>query len=269
MNIHYQVHKPHEKLSGIVQFFWEFEADIGESMPYMHLSTASICPKLAFQYQGNMEALYSNGVRETLFNCGFQAQTNQAYQLVANQSVGVLGVYFYPHAIPLLFATPADEITNSNIEISELMGVLGKELEDKMLTAPSNTKRISIITSFLLHRLAQSSLANRNIIATAKHIIANRGLVNLNRLVEDNFLSQRHFERKFKALTGFSPKLFSRIVRFENSLSAYNTNKLSLTEVAYRCGYYDQSHFIKDFREFSGQHPKAYFNEDTSLFFSS
>ncbi len=269
MNTHYQVYKPHEKLSGIVQFFWEFEADIVESMPYTHLSTASIYPKLAFQYQGNMEAWHANGVREILFNCGFQAQTNQSYQLVADHPVGVFGIYFYPHAIPLLFSIPADEITNSTIEISELIGTLGKELEDKMLTANSNTERIHIITSFLLHRLAQSSSANHGIIATAKHIVDNRGLVDINRLVEDNFLSQRHFERKFKALTGFSPKLFSRIVRFENSLSAYTTNKLSLTEVAYACGYYDQSHFIKDFREFSGQHPKAYFNEDISLFFSS
>ena len=267
MSTHYRIYKPDEPLSDVVQFFWEFEADIAEDNPYVHWSTASINPKLAFQYQGNMEVWYPNGRKEMLFDCGFQAQGNQSYQLVAKQRIGVFGIYFFPHAIPQLFTIPADEITNETIEISELMGRLGGELEDKMLTATSNADRLAIINAFLTQRLAQTTADNRGIIATTKYIINKQGLVDINRLVADNFLSQRHFERKFKAQAGFSPKLFSRIVRFEHSLAAYVAGQRSLTEVAYACGYYDQSHFIKDFREFSGQHPKAYFSEDIALFF--
>ena len=58
---------------------------------------------------------------------------------------------------------------------------------------------------------------------------------------------------------GFPPKLYSRITRFQAALGEYGSGK-SLTDIAYDCGYYDQSHFINDFREFSGYNPKVYFS---------
>ncbi len=70
----------------------------------------------------------------------------------------------------------------------------------------------------------------------------------------------RQFERKFKQFSGFSPKLFSRIIRFQSAIKKYDDKKMPLTEIAYECGYYDQSHFIHDFKEFSGYSPMQYFS---------
>lgn len=260
----YQIFTPAESLSEFVRFFWVFESDITENNLFEHLSTASVYPKLAFQYLGGMEIQHA--CNETLFTSGFQAQTNQYYPLLTKQKAGVFGVYFYPYALPLLFSIPADEITNHNIEISTLLGKEGKELEEKVVSAKSTMERLYIVYAFLEKRITELRISNSGIIATIQHIIAQQGLVNVNNLVERNFLSQRQFGRKFKAYTGFSPKMFSRIVRFENFISAYVKSQSSLTSLAYKYGYYDQSHLIKEFREFSGQHPKAYFGEDISLF---
>ena len=71
-------------------------------------------------------------------------------------------------------------------------------------------------------------------------------------------MSDRSFERRFKELAGFSPKLYSRIARFQAALTHYGSG-LPLTDIAHNCGYYDQSHFINDFKEFSGYSPKVYF----------
>jgi AraC-like DNA-binding protein len=84
------------------------------------------------------------------------------------------------------------------------------------------------------------------------------GQVNIRELSTQYFLSQKQFERKFKEHSGFMPKLYARIVRFETALSGYSRNR-SLTEVGYESGYYDQSHFIHDFKKFSGHHPRSYF----------
>ncbi|TXJ23716.1 MAG: AraC family transcriptional regulator [Chitinophagaceae bacterium] len=73
------------------------------------------------------------------------------------------------------------------------------------------------------------------------------------------YLSTRQFERNFKEFAGFSPKLYSRIIRFQSAIEQYGQTGKSLTEIAYDCGYYDQSHFIHDFKEFSGLHPRHYF----------
>ncbi|MBC8045504.1 MAG: AraC family transcriptional regulator, partial [Fimbriimonadaceae bacterium] len=83
---------------------------------------------------------------------------------------------------------------------------------------------------------------------------------NVEQLARQNFLSIRQFERNFKEFSGFRPKLFSRIIRFQSALSEYDNKGKPLTEIAYACGYYDQSHFIHDFKEFSGHYPKHYFS---------
>lgn len=82
-------------------------------------------------------------------------------------------------------------------------------------------------------------------------------------LAKQVFQSTRQFERTFKQFAGFNPKLFSRIIRFQTALGEYHNKDKSLTEIAYECGYYDQSHFIQDFKEFSGHNPKEYFSGKT------
>ena len=262
--MHYQIYTPGASLKEFVRFFWVFEADVAENNPFEHLSTPSVYPKLAFQYLGGMEI--GHAINQTLFTSGFQAQTNQYYPLLSRQKAGVFGVFFYPYAIPLLFSVQADEITNHNLEISLLLGRQGKELEEKIASAKSTMERVCIVSAFLEKRLAAIPSSHSGIIATVKHIIARQGLVDIDTLVENNFLSQRQFERKFKAITGFSAKMFTRILRFEQVIAAHVKSQKTFTHLAYQYGYYDQSHLIKDFREFSGQHPRAYFGEDISLF---
>ena len=72
-------------------------------------------------------------------------------------------------------------------------------------------------------------------------------------------ISQRQLERTFKEYAGFSPKTFARILRFQSATNHYGTTKKTLTEIALDCGYYDQSHFIHDFSQFSGYTPSEYF----------
>lgn len=73
-------------------------------------------------------------------------------------------------------------------------------------------------------------------------------------------LSLRQFERKFKKITGFSPKHFHRISRFEKATDTCRQANLKMTDIAYRFGYFDQAHFTKDFKQFSGFTPLAYQN---------
>ena len=128
-----------------------------------------------------------------------------------------------------------------------------------MLTAGGNDCRLQILSQFLEKRLANDHREEPLVFASIGHIIHRRGLVNVRELARENFLSDRQFERKFKEFSGFSPKLFARISRFQATLKEYGSGK-SLTAIAYDCGYYDQSHFINDFKEFSGYNPKVFFN---------
>jgi AraC-like DNA-binding protein len=96
--------------------------------------------------------------------------------------------------------------------------------------------------------------------AVAHQIDQAEGNVNLTWLREQTGLSVKQFERRFKATAGFPPKHYARIARFQSTKRKYATGRYdSLTKLAYACNYYDQSHFIREFQEFSGVQASHYF----------
>ncbi|MDQ4140594.1 MAG: helix-turn-helix domain-containing protein, partial [Bacteroidota bacterium] len=131
--------------------------------------------------------------------------------------------------------------------------------------ACNTNSRVEVLTAFLRNKLIKNSLKQPpTVFTTIQSIIRNQGLVNVAQLADQTYLSMRQFERHFKNSAGFSPKLFSRIIRFQATLKEYGNQQKSLTEIGYACGYYDQSHFIHDFKEFSGYHPGVYFGRKSS-----
>ena len=86
-------------------------------------------------------------------------------------------------------------------------------------------------------------------------------MLNITDLAKNAPISQRQFERSFKEVAGFTPKLYARIKRFETTLNKSG----SLTEIALDAGYFDQAHFIRDFKAFTGLQPRNYFKATAGL----
>ncbi|HVI45833.1 MAG TPA: helix-turn-helix transcriptional regulator [Chitinophaga sp.] len=246
-------------LKDIVRFFWVLESN----EPYTHYSMADVCPEMVFHYNGRFDELLHNGDITPSFTAGIHGQTNFTRRFHIDDSFGIFGTYLYPHAIPLLFNIPAPELTNQMTDLQLLLQAAGSELEEKIWNARSTAQRVKIMESFILQRLAKHYKAEPPVFQCIQSIIHSKGLVTIKQLASDHFLSERQFERKFRQFSGFSPKLFSRIVRFQSTMAQYGNKEKSLTEIALECGYYDQSHFIHEFREFSGNHPRHYFSGDS------
>ena len=128
------------------------------------------------------------------------------------------------------------------------------------MLAGNNPQRVAIISSFLERKLLANNKSQPAFCSAISDIIHSGGSVSVNELAKRSFLSIRQFERNFKTFSGFTPKLYSRIIRFQTATQQYGNSQKSLTDIAYDCGYYDQSHFIHDFKQFSGYHPKQYFS---------
>src|SRR5690606_2629919 len=122
-----------------------------------------------------------------------------------------------------------------------LCGKEGEILEEKIMLAPDNNQRVKIVSDFLTARLKNVSTAYTNILSSIRTISTSYQATSVKALANNNFLSVRQFERRFKELSGFSPKLFLRIARFNSLLNKTFQNK-SLSQIAYECGYYDESH---------------------------
>jgi AraC-like DNA-binding protein len=165
----------------------------------------------------------------------------------------------YPYAIPQLTRLSATAFCNETPDLETLFGQEGKALEECMMLAKDNGMRVKVLSRFLERKLLGTPSASGVTQAAIRHMMEGKGTLSVKKISEIFNLSTRQLERKVKEHAGFSPKLFSRLIRFHTALKEYGNKNLSLTEIAYACGYYDQSHFIQDFKAFSGYHPKAYF----------
>jgi AraC-like DNA-binding protein len=258
----YYTIKPQGKLENFIRYFWVFEGIASGKQPYIHRTLANGCPELIFHYQGTFDEITPKENFQPSFKTGIHGQTKHFKRFSAKGQFGIFGVYLYPYAMSALFDIPAIEFTNQLPELSSFLKNADHSINERMLTAPDNKARVSIITKFLESRLKK--LKRPELAFAVMQILKAQGQANITELASQCSASARSFERNFKEQIGFSPKSFSRITRFNSVLGTNRNKQVSLTEMAYNFGYYDQSHFIQDFKTFSGYNPNTYFSGKAS-----
>ncbi|MFT3827113.1 MAG: helix-turn-helix transcriptional regulator [Chitinophagaceae bacterium] len=257
--IYYTIPAP-PSLAGYIRFFWVLEGNASGEMPYVHRSMADGCAELLFHYKGVFDELLPQGGRKASFISGISAPSRQFRRFIIDRPFAMFGAWLYPFAITRLFNIPVAAISNTMPDLHSLLGQEGRELEEQMMLAADNTIRVQLLTAFLEKKLHTGTVKQPAIFSSISYLLQTRGQVSVNELAGRSFLSIRQFERNFKQFAGFSPKLYTRIIRFQAAMQQYGNRRTSLTDIAYQCGYYDQSHFIHDFKEFSGHHPRHYFS---------
>lgn len=259
--MNYQVIKPPAQLSDYVRFFWFFEGDASVQNPLIHKAFAYPCPEIIFCYAGQFDYKMEFGPQKKL-HAGIYGQTQTFSQVSAKARFGVFGFYLYPHALPQLFCLPANELTNESADMKTIFGKAGEILEEKVMLAADNNQRVKLVCDFLTVRLKNVKTGYSALLCSIRSMSDHHVSTAVGALAQNSFLSLRQFERKFKEFSGFNPKLFLRITRFNALLNTSFCDK-PLSEIAYDFGYYDQAHFIHDFQKFSGYNPKEYFKPDT------
>jgi AraC-like DNA-binding protein len=259
--VNYKIIKPPQQLSDYVRFFWYLETNAATDKPFVHHAFAYPCPEIVFCYKGQFKYSLESGP-EKILTSGIFGQTQTFSKVSSSAEFGVFGFYLYPHALPQLFRLPASEITNQSVDIKAFCGKEGEILEERIMLAPNNDHRLKLVCDFLESRLKNERTEYKQIFSSINLIPTTCRITSVRALAGNSFLSVRQFERRFKEFSGFSPKLFLRITRFNSVLNKAFQDK-SLAQIAYECGYYDQSHFIHDFQKFSGHNPKEYFKLET------
>ncbi|WP_211234000.1 helix-turn-helix domain-containing protein [Chitinilyticum litopenaei] len=100
---------------------------------------------------------------------------------------------------------------------------------------------------------------------TVETLFQNSGNIAINTIVNADQSLKRKLERQFLDTVGVSPKQLSKLVRLQTALKLLINQKETLTNIAYTSNYYDQSHFIKDFKEFTGIRPSDFFDEKSMI----
>ncbi|GAA0549803.1 helix-turn-helix domain-containing protein [Chitinophaga japonensis] len=167
-------------------------------------------------------------------------------------------VIFSATGAAAFFKVPLHELAGTSLPLDTLLpDALVRETEEQLAAAADHVQRIAIVER-LLCTLLQAPGQDALVLHAVRAITAARGIVKIKALAGNLHISQDAFEKRFRRLAGVSPKQFASIVRFRNVV-AQVPQSASLTDVALNAGYFDQAHFIRDFRAFTGLAPQEFF----------
>jgi len=249
--MNYGLYAPPQHLRGLVRYFWHYESNSSDDMPTEHQAMADCCPELIFQYNGGF--LEHNNYMSYL-----RAPRSGSQVLHLGEQMGLFGVRFYPHALRHLLGIPNSELVNGTYEFTHIFGNEYNFVNEQMFEAPTVDDKIKVAGNFLRNLWQASS--KDPIYECIRLMLQYEGNVDLDELRALTGLSVKQFERRFKAVAGFPPKFYSRIMRFQGTKRKYASGKFrTLSELSHACDYYDQSHFIREFKEFSGMQANHFF----------
>ena len=194
------------------------------------------------------------------YRCFFVGPMTTFSELVTNTpSVHMLGVRFHPCGLTAFCKPPLSEFTNQRISSNDLTLLFTDSFAESLCEAQTLQQQICLIERFLIHRLKDNYEIDPQIPFAVQQINRSKGRLPILQLMDEICICQRHFERKFKAYTGYTPKEYSRIMKFRNTIDLLkNCIPDNLLTIAVEAGYYDLSHFNKEIRQLSGNTPASF-----------
>lgn len=173
------------------------------------------------------------------------------------RKLGVIMVGFKPWGIQPFLGFSVADITNQNLDLRDIYPTKISGLENEIRSVKTDEARISIIEKFLsgILRIHKPDLL---INEAVKQLSQCNGQIPIRALAEKFHLCEKQFKRRFVRTLGITPKLFSRLARFQYLLSLMDSAQVQLLDIAIQTGFYDESHFIREFRDFTNTSPKKY-----------
>ena len=172
----------------------------------------------------------------------------------------VFGIQFRAGGSFPFFGMPADESANQQIALEDVWGTEdGFNFREELLAARSVHARFDVAEQYLMARLGVRGAAHPAVAFAIREISRQPSDRRISDITDATGLSARRFIQLFREQVGLTPKTFCRVRRFQQVIaSVHQQKRVDWAEVAHGCGYYDQSHFIHDFRGFAGVSPSVY-----------
>ncbi len=260
-----KVFEPDIKLRDFVKRYWTLDFPIGET-PQLNTIIPDGTMKLIFHYGDLYWHHPQLGEKYLQPRCFLIGQLTRPYIVEPDGDTGTFVAQFHPNGFLPFSTIPLKEMENTPISLHRLYGEAGTKLERNILKAESTDIRIRIIEEFLFSKLTDSGTIDEIIKSIVNTILTENGHTTVNQLTEKNNINRRQLSRKFASAIGLSPKQLSKTIRLQATLKTLLSSKhKSLTDIAYQNDYYDQSHFIKEFKEFTGFSPKEFYGENFEM----
>lgn len=250
-------YKPPEPLCHLVEKFVISENAV--EAVYNVLPQPSLV--MGFQYRGRL-SLVDETREATLGTAGITGLSSRYRTFKNVKNTGTVLVYFRPGAIPAILKVPAHELFGQSVPLTAFFPQDEvHSLEESLFGCETDQEKIGAVGNFLLARL-RPVVPDLLVEHALQLIYSSKGTIRIQELKNKLNISESPLEKRFRAAVGSPAKKFILTVRLQN-LMKRRRSFTSLTELALDAGYFDQSHFIKQFKAFAGSTPEQFFSSDT------
>ncbi|MFD1140915.1 helix-turn-helix domain-containing protein [Larkinella insperata] len=243
---------PIDRLKPFISHFVISEKD-QESVYKVFPSTSLV---IGFQYGGSLKT-GRTGTETNLATAGISGLADQVKLFANSANIGTILVYFTELGLAHFSTCPAHELFNLSVSLDELFNRQDvRDIEEKLAAALTDQQRIALIEQFLLGQLKDVQ-RDKLVLEAVKLIQESKGAIRIRQLNQELMISQSPFEKRFRKVVGTTPKKFASIVRFNTVLSQINGPK-SLMDLCFENNFFDQAHFSKDFKLYTGESPETF-----------
>ena len=247
---YYQIQPP-PHLQEYVKYYWALESSGRPDEEILFVTIADGSPGIVFQQSAG--ASFQDG--KQLSSVFLYGQSTAHTRIVSPATFSTIGVYFYPHALKSIFGMDSNELTDNCLDLDLFLN--GKRLVERLESTTDVEEKANILSECLWEQVCHNDHALQAATRFAlQRIIQSQGGISMKELRSELQVSERTLERRFQEGIGLSPMLFARICRFQASLNQLRSQSYGkLSDIAFEQEYADQSHFIRNFKEFTGLTP--------------
>lgn len=186
----------------------------------------------------------------------FASGAYDSYVLVETAAASGIQIDFTLLGARLFLGRPLHDLRNRGVSLGDLFGDRARQLTMELYDAPGWDQRFDILDREIGARLWTGRPLSPDVLWTWRRIVESRGQLTIGSLAVETGRSRKHLIAQFKEHIGLAPKVFARVLRFGHAVDGLKQRGGGgLADIAADCGYYDQAHFDRDFREFAGVTP--------------
>lgn len=261
--MNYQTYQPHPDLESLVKCYWTLEVLASVDHRRQRIVPDG-CLEMAFILGDDIKRYTSEDEYVIQPRAMVLGQITEAFFIEPTGYVESFAVRFYPYGLANFLSTPIKKLANTETPLTALFGEEpANTLAQKVINAADTEARIAVIEDFLFKKLSDQVSIDHIVKATIDTMLSTGGTISIAEMLEHEPSKRRQLERKFAAQVGISPKQLSKVIRLQSVLRMMlhqETERLS--QIAYDSEYYDQAHFTRDFKEFTGMTPGEFFKLD-------
>jgi AraC-like DNA-binding protein len=252
-------YEPPESLRGLIECYWMVDDETRE--PQTQKIIPDGYPEIIFHF-GDPYRIKLHKDWELQPKTLLAGQLTRYFYIENTGTSFVFGIKFQPSALTHLFDIAMRELTDKVVELrKKIPGI--HELEPELKRDRDHRRMITIVNDYLTR--TASGFVPGVVDHAVSLIFSTQGKISIGEICDQTKTGERQLERLFNRYIGLTPKFYCRVIRFSFIFKVIQNKRLSWADLGLEAGFYDQPHFIRNFKAFSGEDPSKYFFNSPTL----